>query len=641
MGEMKKIKYEIKKLSLGKKALWVEIIVTAILVLGLFFQIYIDKSKGYTIYEGFLMWKSEGAFSKDVEFLYKKDYDTYKNDINNFPDYINQIINYKEKNTLTGIFKKETEFDKKNLENTAKEYKKIKDIKVKPSYMYGISTLFFGQWQNIPYLFLVPFFGLGAFSKDSWQTRAFLKTTLEGRRNLSFNQLQAAAFKVSRVYVTSGIICVFLLLFATDLPGLFNTVQSIPGFITSPLKLSVWEILIVRFIMKWLGLMVTLLLIYLLSGFFWSYLEVFIGLIIFFLFQYEVFNGINIHSDIAFFHFFNYYNLLCPEKLLCNYINVNICNHCVNGTDLLIFTMVIFGLISFLVGSYFHRNYIPQKNKKRLSHYIFNLRKLFVVRHHDLLYFEGKKLFIIAKGALVLLLFVMGLTYKSYQNRHFFDFNEYFYNYYADEVQKLEVGYERTFIEEEREKLYTKMEEAATDESIDDTLIDIQMDALDKISLEIDDVEMRRNENKNADFLNQTPWLKLFRIIPPERKVFLWVSVMTVLLVPVVFENIYEKKHKVLCDFFFLVGMKKRRISALKIRMLYGILVWLALLARDFYEIIGKYSIYGWGKNSSSLLFLTDMPVTMPIFLLYFLYQAGWLVIIAGIVNSSFLLIRK
>lgn len=638
MNIKKQFYYETKKLGKNKQMILIEICAIALLLFGLIFMLYGDRSQGYTIAEGYSLWKHKGTFSDDISYLYKINQKSYNEDLNHYHSYLCKIIEDSKSPSLSTLFSQESTYDLENRAKTAATYEKLRGISVKPSYLWGMSIWLNGKWQSVLYLLITVLFSIRAFCGDSPETKMFIHTTQAGRTTLSHIQLLTIIWKITKIYLLSWCLSLLIVCSVTPIKSLTFPIQSIPGYLTCSLYLKIWQFLILCMGIKWIGLVSVILVIYLFCSILWRYLDAMLSCILFFFLQLEIYNNIGIHTNLAFFHYFNYCNLLVPEKMLSTYQNINLNGLCINTFTIWIIMVINMGVFCIGFGTYFHRKFIPNINKKTIEKFLQKFQKKLFCKHHKNKYYEIKLLFFISKALVFWIIFLALISYISYKERSFVDLNEYFYNYYANELQKASSKEQPLVLEKIQNEINQKIDTADASNMI---IRDIQNNALNNVYQDLEAVNIIRNTKNTCTFLNQIPWKKLLNSDKLKENIILLFFTLLVLLLPTTAYCLYERKSSILSAFGYLPGMKKKRTHEIQVCCIYSSMIWLALFIKNLIPVVGKYELYGWKYPCSCLLFLPKWTNSLPIYGYYLLIQLTTLLLMMLIANLPNIILKK
>lgn len=91
MNNRKLIHYESKRIRSSKIFLVVELGIILMLLLGLAFQLYLDRSSGYTVYEGYRIWTGQAGYGDDIQYFYEEDLKKYLEEIEGYDSYLQKI----------------------------------------------------------------------------------------------------------------------------------------------------------------------------------------------------------------------------------------------------------------------------------------------------------------------------------------------------------------------------------------------------------------------------------------------------------------------------------------------------------------------------------------------------------------------
>lgn len=626
--------HEIKRFRKNLKCAVIEITIIALILLGTVFQICFDRSQGYTVREGYKLWNQDSNLLEEKSYLYEKDYEAYCTEIEQYELYLQKIEQDCSGGSLFEIFHQSSVYEQENRMRTLQAYKKLNGTTPRPYYLLGISKWISSQWQNFFLLLLALLIGIKAFSGDSIETRRYLRTIPAGRDRLHTIRLMAALAELSIIYCISMLLNFLAVLSVTPAKGLSQYIQSVPGYLTCHLNLTVWQFLLLWAVMKWIGMILVLFLAYFLCGFLWQYMEAFICSAMLLYIQFELYKNIDPKAYQAFWHYFNHYNLIAPERILYTYQNINIQGACINSIVLWFGTALFLSCVYYIIGTQGYRYYVPEQSEKNSR---YSLKMLFSKKkseHHTLFYYEGKLFFIIEKAFLILLLFTSILWYTIYTERTFIDLNAFYYNSYADTLQKTEFEEQGTVLEGLEKALGQRYGTVNPMDKGTLFILEIESKALETIRQEYEEISLIREINKTGSFINQITWKKVFGY--GQNRTLMFGFAILALVLPVIAGAVYEHRNPLNAVFSYLPGRTKQRICYCQIRCLYGFIVWGLLLAGTMIPVLEKHQIYGWTNSCGSLLFLPDWTKSLPIYVYFGLIQISRLCVCCLIVNSPF-----
>ena len=324
--------------------------------------------------------------------------------------------------------------------------------------------------------------------------------------------------------------------------------------------------------------------------------------------------------------------------MLSTYQNINLNGFCINAFTIWIIMIISMGIFCIGLGTYFNRRFIINTNLKTITLHLQKLHKKIFWRHQKIKYYETKLLFFISKAFIFWVMLLGLILYFSYKDRVFVDLNEYFYNYYADELQKTPYEEQALTLERIQNEINQKTNSVDTSDLI---IVNIQNDALDKVRQDLETVNIIKAEKRTCTFLNQVPWEKFLNFNKLKENIILVVYILLVLILPMISWCLYEQKNLILSTFGYLPGIRKKQICGIQVRCIYGFLIWLTLLIKNFIPIIGKYELYGWNYYCSCLLFLPKWTNSLPIYGYYALIQLLTLLLMMIIANLPHIIFSK
>lgn len=630
---MKLLRFELKKVFTHK---WFQYVLIFTVLLNVFALYQTEKAKGdFAETKGFYNELREIPADEKEAFIKENKNEKALSEfqkVSGYNEYLSSIEETAENLSAFSVFcDSVTEFSKDNIEKTARDFEKMRDIKTEYDINNGVDIIVNSQITDFCIMLMLVVLGM-ALITDEKDKRIFSLLRAApggmGRTILS---------KISALFVCSlfanAVITLSSMLFAGGAYGfgdLSRSVQSVPDMMTSILHINIGELFVLLFCVKTLGVFIIGLLVMLLCLITKRAVVMLVSVIalsggsfaLTFIPETAEFNHLK---------FVNLYSLVNPYNIFKSYLNLNIFGKAVNViTVFAVFAFVAFAALT--VGTVvYYLNKRPLENTLRASR-----KSLFYDKvHGSYRYFEWKKLMIINKAAAIILIFAALQSYAVYNQTNYRSNSDYYYKYCMEMLEgeltpekEVFVLNEKAEIDEAEEKLNELSEKRYKGEISTAEFISLQAPYSEIIekSESFEDVYEKYlyiKETPGAEFFFDRGYEKLFGIADENFSFTDSVLLMCVFAFCLcgVFSLEYKNSmYKVLNGTAF--GANKTRKTKLGISLVTSFIIFaVAYLPEIIY--IGRF--YGFPMlsspimNISALKLLGNTPVWCGILILYIL----------------------
>jgi hypothetical protein len=443
-----------------------------------------------------------------------------------YDDYLQAVADQAESMLSASFFVQPGTFNYRNIELTAKTYSKLEGLQISADISEGILLI---TDNHVPDVFL----GLSLvvismyllISEREEGVLAFVKPTKYG---YSHTILAKAAVII---VVSTALVVLFyvasLLAVATDisLGNLSRPIQSLTGYMTSPLRMTVSCYLCLFIMMKALAMASLMSIFYLICIVFKNISYSSLVAILLFGIQTAMLFTVDKNSILSPFAFFNLAALLDTSSYFSNYVNVNLFGVPVNAiaSGVLTSVLAIIGGVGF--GAYAYINEATTTARRNRLAGLLKTERSSKGEHVVLLFHETHKLMLINKGLVILLVFLSiqylyfgGLRYRT----------DIFENYYLRYATRLdgELSDEKlAFLESEQERfdsisediqsVFERLDNGEIDDRYASYLLsrlsadDNERVAFERAYTQYLELEKLSAEGLSVSFIYQSPWDKL------------------------------------------------------------------------------------------------------------------------------------
>lgn len=505
------------------------------------------ESKTYLSYTSSL--ESEAGFITEIHDEISK--------VSEYPVMLSDIEKQAKKLSRVSIFGGETgdSFSSRNIIKTAEDYEGMSDIRIEYGVSKGFTTATDFPVTDIIAILMMFFLGaLLIYNEKDKGLFPLIKSASRGRGT-------TAAAKMCALLVNMLIIT--LLLFGANmlytglfygLPDMRHSLQSIPQFLSSTLKINIGQYLLLFLASKFFAYFTVSLLVFLVALLSRhpavTYLSAGTVLIISFL----VYGAIPAISNLNVFKYINLISFIRTNGLYQEYLNLNLFGNPVNLIQsiwmALSLVFVILCFVSFLV--------FCKKKNMQAGEMPFKslLQKIMLFKYRpsaSIFRHEGYKLLVVNKVALLLLVFVLFQWYGNKDAKFYTSYDEPYYQNYMSKLEGKLTPEKQVFLEQEQKK-YSDAEESLnainrlaekgemTKEQAETTSSSYQKVLLGKPMF---DRIMERSEyikeNPDAEFVYDTGYNQLFGITPNNDNIS---ALMLILICIVCFSALFPMEYK-------------------------------------------------------------------------------------------------
>lgn len=598
---MKLIKFEIKKIFLNKFFLGM---LTFALCLNAF-----------VLYENY---KSNTIISSEAIY-------------NTYDEYLDSVLANAEKSLLISIFDDSSDFSKKNIEKTAKDFEKMRGIEITSDKNDGVSVVFNSKISDFCILMLLISVGLSLIV-DEKEKRLFhlIRSTKNGTTGTIFSKL--TALLICCIFINT-IITASTVGFASISYGfgdLHRSIQSVPELLTAFFRLNVAEFFFMHFTVKTIGIFIIGIIIILLCLLTKRAITMLVSVTLISALSVSM-TFIPETSKFNFFKYINFYSFINPYHVLRAYTNLNIFGKPINLTIIFTGFAAITALLLAAVVAVYYVKKRPLENSDRKGNGIVVLNKI----HNSIAYFELKKLLSLNKAIVIILIFALFQAYSVYNQENFQSNDEYYYKYYMEMLNGPLTASKESIILQEKEKmdeaeneLNRLNEQRRNNELSLQEFIEKQepySDILKKSDMfnRVYERYLYIINNPNAEFIYDIGYERLFGISNPNFSIEN--SMLLLCVFSLCFCSIYSidyktGMYKILCTTKYGI-CKTKQIKTMILICLTALIFAIAYLPELIY--IGRF--YGFDGLSSQLISIPElayfgcMPIWFAVVLLYLL----------------------
>ena len=402
--------------------------------------------------------------------------------------------------------------------------------------------------------------------------------------------------------------------FSIGYGNLSSTLQSLPLFMLSTLKVNILEYLLLFFLAKFFIHFLIGIIIFYFSVQFNNSITSITGITILILVSFLLMNSIDVNSNINLFRSFNLINLINTNTIYEIYGNLQFGNFLFEKSSILLILEITF-IILFISLSIF--KYLKSMNITRKENIILSkIRKLKIFKKRgfkSVFAFETYKLLFSNKALLIVILFLCFLIF-NYKNQNFsLSFNEAFYKGYMDvlkgdltkekenRIRKTRKEYDEAQAKiDEIMELYKKGELTFIEANIAQMPYEDVL-ATRKLFLRIEEKYEYIKEHPQAKFVYDTGYNKLLRINNKVNE-----NDITVLIVTIIsLSSLFIMEYKTGFIHILNTTIKGRKRTARQKIIVSVIMCSFIYIISIIPEILGALKIYGMDNLSSSIISLT------------------------------------
>lgn len=619
--------FETKKILRNKRILLLMILLLFFSFLNIIYQLFIPPN---SVYNKRKIW-NEVIYQEDVDDSYilfevGEEIKQYVDEVQEYAFYRETTIQNATGMSVLDVFGNQSD-DNKNKEVIKKMFERLESISPEPAFLFGISQYLNDNIFEFLLLCGILVIGVGVTKGDRDSAIEFLKTTKNGNSKLLYSKIIAAITLFTFFYLLNSCIRVTLEMTVTPYKALLQPIQSIPGYLESPLKISVLETMFYDYIMKWVSCITILMVVFLVSDVFEDVATsiVISGLV--YLIQYECYITFEKNSFLAVLHFGNLIAGLKLKQFFSIFISFQIGNLVLYQYIIWLMFQAIFQ--TFLIILIIIRNRLT----KRISCSFAFIRHR-KIKKHGLVYYEWKKLMFSCKGFLFLPILFVILVSINVRESNYVDLQEYYYLDYAEKIQGKDYWMQKEWVRNQIDFQNNQVvsnnrfletysgDNNSHGEYVENLLlqnsIPYKIKALNHILSEMEELEERFEEEENRVFIAQTPWKHLLEFDSLFSKwectglLILWIIVPYCLLLR------YEVKYSCRNTLFSNKKHTKEKTSRYICMLIYISIICIATFVM---KVLFCYqpSMLSVGKNYTSfLLFLPQTRIKRRIWTEFF-----------------------
>lgn len=449
-------------------------------------------------------------------------------DVSTYDHYLMEINEQAEKMMKSSIFAAKNTFSYKNLVLTPQAYAHLKGSNVISSFSHGVRLVTDHALTDAFLLLSLVILAMHLLISEREEgTVSLLKATKLGREETMLAKatvlLLFSFFLIVLFYATNLVI-------AANEIGLGNIerpIQALDGYLSSPLKINVWQYIGLFFVAKFLGMFGVLCCFFFICIICRNSIFSCLSGIALFGLETLLWKKIAPHSLLSPLSHFNLIALLDTSSYFSNYVNINLFGQPINIKTAGIataFTAIIFGVILgiqiFAKETTFdvRRIWTIEKIRNRMN--LFNGNHLNLLRH------EAYKLLVVNKGLLILLIFIF-VQLLHYNNLTFIiDQEEFHYRNYSMFLEGELTIEKQAFLKTEQKRFESLEEELVIlyemyeNKEIDEKYLDyrlaqyadsgFQQRAFQKAQNQYKQLGAMLNQKRPVAYVYQTGWSKLF-----------------------------------------------------------------------------------------------------------------------------------
>ncbi len=577
--------------------------------------------------------------------------------IASYPAYLQQVKKQADKmaNSLWGG--QASGFIKQNAQVTAEVYTDLGNVIPQFVFLDGIACVLSDQTADGLLWLMVLLIALSCFHRDEAEGReVLLKTTKGGKQSLDFTKYLAVACVAGLLLLLQMGIRVGSVLPITPTESWLVPIQSIPGYLESPWKLSVWQYIFCYIAGKWMALLVWESLIFFLAQLFKNPVFSGFGVLLVGWIEFSLWNILERQSVYGFWKQFNFVSILDTAQYFKTYWNLNAWGKPLNQVVIGGSFALLVGGIGFAGGLLFGKCRRTGSRKRRSV--LFDRKKeKHLILPQRIFYYEWKKLWWIHKGGIFLLLFLVVQILVLQGRFLYFDETTYFYRLYSQELTGVSTSEQEAFLKAEQNKQRekeTRLESYRTQYEAGtisyetllryETLLEPNEEkehAFERVMRQYEALKELQKEGIEAEYVDLSTWEFFFGEDGRWLVLSQLLQSLAVLAVPLWSYSRYERRHHMKEILFVSGGNRRVRNAQYAVVLLFagsGVLV--SILPFAGY-VLGKYGWSGWDAPAASLLFGTFAKLPLSIGGAFLCLQGIQIALVLGAAILFFTLQQK
>lgn len=549
---------------------------------------------------------------------------------NTYDEFVDSVQSNAEKSLSASIFSDElSDFSKKNIEKTAKDFEKMRGIEISQDINVGVLLVLNSENSDICILLILISLGLSLIV-DEKEKRLFqlIRSTTHGTISTILSKLSALLICCVLINVIITASTVGFTYAKYGFGDVFRSIQSIPEMLTVFFRFNILQFFLMLFATKTIGIFIIAVFVILLCLLSKRAITMLVFVVLISSASISM-TFIPETSEFIFFKYINLYSLLNPYKVFSSYINLNILGKPINVNVVFAFFLITMLLLSMTLVVFYFIKKRPLENCDKKNNNTFLHGRIW----HSIIHFEFKKILSLNKVIVIILFFALFQTYNVYNQENFQSADEYYYQYYMEMLsgpltsskEKLLLS-EKKKIDEAEEQIYILNEQRHKNELTLQEFIQKQeqySDVLNKASMfnRVYEKYIYIKNNPGAEFIYDTGYEKLFGI--SEQNFSLNNSLLLLFVFALCFCSIYSVDYKtnafrILCTTKY--GIDKTRKVKTKVIVFLSIFIFLiAYIPEAIY--IGRF--YGFPNLIGQLLCIPELsnlgslPIWFGIAILY------------------------
>lgn len=582
--------------------------------------------------------------------------------LEDYPEYLENISKQAEKRLRSSLFSKPGTFSYRNLKQTVKVYDNMNNIKnIKPDFDDGIFLITKNVQTDFFLLIILSIIVMQIFiSERENGILPIIKCMKLGHMNLLGAKYLTVILTTLFTIICFYGINLFIVLSSVGFGDVTRAIQSLNGYVSSTFLFTVGQFIPIFLFSKFIAVLAveSLFIIFCIA----IGNSVFTGMAGILIYAIESFlaHKISDYSFLAILGQLNIASIINTEKYFTDYTNINIFSYP--------FSINICGFITafscIIIGTKIAFFLYEQENTVSVRRY--KLKSVIKIFQHPaaesntkgkrqykckgLLFYEIYKVFVVNKGALILVIFLCVQILVLSNNPYFIDSNEFYYREYSEQLYG-KVSTEKTNFIQKEEQYFASLDDERellqhryANGEIDETEISFFLQRLEvnparvnsfqKAQKQYNKLVQYENAGTDVEYIYQTPWILLFGE-DGIRKAIISLGEAFIILI-LIFSSCgsTEKEGIQLIIHASSVGKKGVMIKKICICIVTSIITTGIAFSPEFINIIKTYGLNGLYASSSSFLLSAGnvMKCNMAVYLISRIVLRILIVTLAGLI---------
>ncbi len=553
-------------------------------------------------------------------------------ELETYESYLDNMKIQIEKMSKSSLFSKENTYSERNLRATMDAYQKLHNVIVKADFDGGVLLVTENRATDLILIVVLAILVMEVFiSERESGTWVLLKSMKAGHIELFIS-------KMGTVFLSNLVVVIlfygsdfFIAALTLDFGNVNRAIQSVNGYFTSAMQSSVKQYLVYFFCMKIIGMISLCCIFIVLCVIFKSSIMASLAGIFTALIELLLWKNISVNSWLYCLRQMNLSAFVYTEKFFKEYQNMNFFSWPVSklfcGIALAFFCIVPGCLISFVLyyketvilhqrsNNYRFNIYRKPKEKK----YCFQKENGFEI-HASLWYYEFYKLFILSRGWIVFLLFIVLQGSRFIGIQYFISYEEFYYQIYSETLKGELKEEKESFLQEEKNRIETlernRMEIIQKYENEPGKIqyylskLDIdseQINAFERAYSQYQSLKKVELQDTKIEYVYETPWELLFGKKAIRQFVICYIMFVVVMLLILCSCGANEKiTYMNELINISVAGLHSILIKKIVITIAIAGFVAIVALFPNTTKIISTYGLQGFKAPSRSY---TDIPV--------------------------------